>query len=255
MALHDVAAQLERRRPTRAAFPFVLASLALHALALLLLARRTPPAPPPPQRPMELVVVEVQPPPPPPPEPQPEPARPPPPVKVARAQRPPPPAPKERAPPPPNDTPPPEQPARTPPLVVGISMSSTTTAGTVAAPVGNTVYGKAEGQAQDPAQVQGYKAPRYVPAYQVDREPQVVNEVKAPYPEEARRAGIEGGVVLSIRIDETGKVTQARVLSGPGYGLNEAALEYIRRYTFRPAVKDGEPVATEIKFTYTFLLD
>jgi periplasmic protein TonB len=248
---------------SRAVALFLLLSLGLHGVAFLLLsgmAERTPPAA---QRPVELVMVEVRrpPPPPPPEEPRPEeppPPRPkapkPPPVKVAQAEKPPPPPPPD-APPPPNDTPPPEAPSKPVPLVVGLSMSSTTSAGSFAAPVGNTTYGKVGERATDPSEVKAYAAPRYVPVYQVDTEPTVASEVKIPYPEEARRAGVEGTVTLSITIDHEGRVVKVTVLSGPGYGLNEAARNALSRFRFKPAVKNGEPVSTEMKYSYTFLLD
>jgi periplasmic protein TonB len=205
-------------------------------------------------QPIQVEIVEVAPPPPPPPppppveQPKPDPPRPPP-VKVARAEKPPPAA------TPPPETSAPEPPKPAPPLVIGISMSSTTTAGAFAAPVGNTSYGKIADKAQDASQVHSYRAPRYVPVYQVDREPQVSNEVKIPYPDEARRAAIEGQVVMSVRIGPSGDVLSVKVLSGPGYGLNEAAATAIRRFKWMPATKNGEPVETEIKYTYTFLLD
>ena len=102
---------------------------------------------------------------------------------------------------------------------------------------------------------EGVAAPQYTPIYQVDREPEVTSEVKIPYPEEARRAGIEGTVTLSITIDPEGKVVAAKIISGPGYGLNEAARDAIKRFRFKPAVKGGEPVSTEMKYSYTFVLD
>ncbi|WP_186817774.1 energy transducer TonB, partial [Myxococcus virescens] len=37
--------------------------------------------------------------------------------------------------------------------------------------------------------------------------------------------------------------------------LNEAARDAIRRFRFKPAIKGGEPVSTEMKYSYTFLLD
>ncbi len=134
-------------------------------------------------------------------------------------------------------------------------MSSTSSAGTFSAPVGNTAYGKVGPTATDPNRVQGYQAKKYAPIYQVDAQPQVLSEVKAPYPDPARRASIEGTVVLSIVINEAGDVVAAKVLSGLGYGLDEAALNAIRKYRFRPATKGGEPVTTELKFSYTFQLD
>jgi periplasmic protein TonB len=247
----------------------LLASLALHGLGALLLSRMEREAPAPVQKPLELVVVEVEPPkPPPPPEPvkEPEPPKPepvkvapkpapkPPPVQVAEAQKPPPPP--SDAPPPPNDTPPPEQPPKPAPLVVGISMSSTSSAGSFAAPVGNTLYGKTADRPTDPDKVQAYSAPKYTPLYQVDQQPRVLVDPKVPYPEEARRAGMEGSVVLAITIDPEGKVVAAKVVKGNlGYGLDEAALKGIRAFHFSPATKNGEPVSTTINFTYTFLLD
>src|SRR5262249_4331222 len=126
------------------------------------------------------------------------------------------PKPREEAPPPPNQEPPPEAaPPPQAPLVVGLSMSSTTTASGFAAPVGNTLYGKAPEKASPPSEVRAYSAPRYTPLYQVDSEPVLISDVRM-YPEEARRAGIEGTVTLSITIDVEGEVVNARVLKGPG---------------------------------------
>ena len=260
MVLDDRAWVLPKRSGNGVLVGFVAGSFALHGLALVGLHAR-PAERPVAQRPVEMVMVEVQKPPPPPPvpeEPKPEPPPPPkarvrpPPVKVAEAPKPLPPPPVD-APPPPNETPPPD--AKPAPLVVGLSMSSTTSAGSFAAPVGNTLYGRTADKAKAPQEVKAYSAPKYTPIYQVDREPELANEVKIPYPEEARRAGIEGTVTLSVTVDLDGRVVSARVLNGPGYGLNEAARNAILRFRFRPAIKGGEAVSTEMKYSYTFLLD
>jgi protein TonB len=248
---------MERRSPWTAAMLAV--SLLVHGAMLAYLARRQPTRVEALQKPVELVMVEVEPPKPPePPPPPPEkPKARPPPIRVARPEIPPPPPPVNEPPPPPppNDAPPPDAPPEKPVLVVGISMSSTTTSGSFAAPVGNTLYGKTEKQAVDPNEVKAYSAPKYMPIHQVDSEPKVDKDYKAPYPDEAKRAGVEGTVVLSVKVDAEGKVVAARVLSGPGYGLNEAALDAIKRFKFHPAIKNGEPVSTELKYLYTFLLD
>ncbi|WP_426756895.1 energy transducer TonB [Myxococcus sp. Y35] len=244
---------------------FLFVSLGIHVGGFWALgdgASRSRPAAP---RPVEMVMVEVQNPPPPPPleepKPEPEPPKPPPPkpravkpppVKVAEAPKPLPPPPVD-APPPPNEAPPPA--AKAAPLVVGLSMSSTTSAGGFAAAVGNTLYGKTGPTAKAPQEVKAYRAPKYAPIYQVDSEPTVASEVKIPYPEEARRAGVEGTVTLSITIDHEGRVVAVKILKGPGYGLDEAARDAIRRFRFKPAIKGGEPVSTEMKYSYTFLLD
>jgi protein TonB len=252
---------LPPRRSQQWALVFVLASLGLHGAGLFALSRMKERSPADIQKPLELVMVEVQkPPPPPPPKEEPKPPEPPkvkpppkpPPVKVAQVEKPPPPPP-EQAPPPPNEPPP--EPTKPVPLVVGISLSSTTSVGGFAAPVGNTAYGKVDDKAKAPSEVKDYAAPKYTPIYQVDSEPKVASEVKIPYPEEARRAGIEGTVTLAITIDTEGKVVAAKVVSGPGYGLNEAARDAIKRFRFKPAIKGGEAVSTEMKYAYTFLLD
>ncbi|WP_141276527.1 energy transducer TonB [Myxococcus sp. CA005] len=239
-AVLDNAPTPRRDRSLAVVGVFLLVSLGIHVGGFWALgegASRTLPAA---RRPVEMVMVEVVKPPP---------------VKVAEAPKPLPPPPVD-APPPPNDTPPPPEPqAKPPPLVVGMTMSSTTSAGSFAAPVGNTAYGRTGPTAKAPQEVKAYSAPKYAPIYQVDSEPTVASEVKIPYPEEARRAGVEGTVTLSITIDHEGKVVAVKILKGPGYGLNEAARDAIRRFRFKPAIKGGEPVSTEMKYSYTFLLD
>ncbi|MFN7130483.1 MAG: energy transducer TonB [Myxococcales bacterium] len=216
-----------------------------------------------------LVVEQPKPPEPPPPppeppkeEPKPEPVKPKP-VKVARVlppppkdAPPPPPQLKEVEPPPPNETPPPDAKPNAP-VLVGISMTSTSTAGGFAAPVGNTLYGATARVAPKPEEVKPYASAtgRYVPPYKVSTLPELVGEVKAPFPEEARKLGMEGEVLLKLTIDATGKVVAARVLKGAGYGFDEAALQAVKKFRFKPGTEGGEAIITEINYTYTFLLD
>ena len=232
-------------------------SIGAHVAGILVLPERLSMIGPP--RRVEMEFYEPPPPPPPPKEEEPEPPKPeppkiklkPPPVKLAEA----PPPPKEEAPPPPNDTPPPETPQKPVPIVVGISMSSTTAAGGFAVQVGNTTYGKASDKVVDPSQVKAYAAPKYVPPGGADTEPVPLGEIRVPYPDEAKKAEIEGSVRLRVNVDETGVVTDVQVISGPGYGLNEAAREALRKFKFKPATKGGEAVGTTLIYTYTFLLD
>jgi protein TonB len=140
------------------------------------------------------------------------------------------------------------------PLVVGISMSSTTAVGGFAVGVGNTTYGKAQAPV-DPDTVKPYAAPRYLPPGSADSEPQVLSEVKVPYPEEAKKGEVEGSVRLKVTLEPTGEVKEVVVLSGPGYGLNEAARAALRRFRFKPATKGGEAVGYTFIYTYTFELN
>jgi len=158
-------------------------------------------------------------------------------------------------PPPPNETPPPETPrARAAPRV-GLSLSSTTTAGGLAVGVGNTLYGKPSEVAADPAEVKPYAPDRTEPPARLSARPRLVERPEIPYPKEARNAGVAGQVVLLLRIDGAGRVAGARVLADPGSGLGEAARQAALRFRFTPALLEGEPVETEIRFTYTFVLE
>ncbi len=225
-------------------------SVVVHVVTLWLLPKDRP-------REVNTTVIEMveykppEPPPPPPPkEEEPKPPEPPkvkpPPVKVATVKPPPPPD----TPPPPND-PPPEPSDKPPPLVVGISLSSTSAAGTFAVGVGNTTYGKAD-KVVAPEQVKAYAAAKYAPPGTADVDPMVEREFKGEYPPEAKKNDIEGIVVLRVTVDSTGAVSEVKVLKGPGYGLNEAAREWILKTRFKPAVKNGEAVATTITYNYRF---
>lgn len=90
---------------------------------------------------------------------------------------------------------------------------------------------------------------------EVTRFPKVAKEVKASYPAEAKKAGVDGAVVLDVLIDRSGKVRDVRVISGPGFGLNESAIEALKQFEFQPAQKGSESVAVKIRYTYRFKLD
>jgi protein TonB len=66
--------------------------------------------------------------------------------------------------------------------------------------------------------------------------------VQAKYTKDARQGEIEGLVRIEVTVSETGHVIATRVLSGLGYGLDEAALDAARRCVFEPATLCGRPV-------------
>jgi len=233
-------------------------SVGIHLAGLVLLPER--PLPKPLQnRPVEMEIVHIAPPPPPEVEPEVEPPPPPPPPTPA------PPKPVPPRPPPPKPAPPPpphEEAAQLPdkpvPIVAGVTLSSTTEAGSFSAPVGNTSHGAMQGPATRPEDVKPYaaaKADSYALPGEVDVEASVLFEFKPPYPEAARRAGIEGTVRLRLWLDAEGKVQRVRVVRQAGYGLDEAAQEAIMRFKFRPARKGGKPVPINFTFDFHFYLD
>jgi len=79
--------------------------------------------------------------------------------------------------------------------------------------------------------------------------PKAVNTPDPPYPEEARKKGIEGKVTLLIVIDVNGKVSQAKALSGPKE-LVPSALAAVKLWQFEPAA--AAPVTTTVEIEYGF---
>jgi TonB family protein len=88
----------------------------------------------------------------------------------------------------------------------------------------------------------------------VDYRPKVISGVDADYSEEARRKKISGMVIVSLVVDEEGLPTQVKVIQGIGYGLDEKAVDAVRQYRFRPAMKDGKPVACPLQIDVSFRL-
>ncbi len=74
-----------------------------------------------------------------------------------------------------------------------------------------------------------------------DQPPVVIKRVHPVYPEMARQAELEGVVVLKVAIDESGQVREVLVLQSVE-GLDEAALDAIYQWQFKPAEQRGVPV-------------
>ncbi len=85
-------------------------------------------------------------------------------------------------------------------------------------------------------------------------DPVKVHEVKPQYTEIARKARIEGVVILQATIDRNGDVTDVKVLKGLGLGLSEAAAAAVRQTKFRPATLNGKPVGVYYNLTVNFQL-
>jgi protein TonB len=74
------------------------------------------------------------------------------------------------------------------------------------------------------------------------------------YSEEARKAKYQGTVVLWIVIDAAGTVTDCRVVKPLGLGLDEKAIETVRTWKFKPAMKNSTPVPVKVSVEVSFRL-
>lgn len=86
--------------------------------------------------------------------------------------------------------------------------------------------------------------------------PELASQSQLQYPPIALRQRVEGVVELSVLVDEKGSVADAQVVRGAGgrAGLNEAAVESVKRRKYRPATKDGVPVKVWISVSVKFQL-
>lgn len=88
-----------------------------------------------------------------------------------------------------------------------------------------------------------------------DDPPVAMSPIRPIYPEIAQEAGIEGVVVVQAFIDEKGRVKETLILKGvPNTGLDDAAMEAIRKTRFRPAKQRERAVGVWISIPVNFKL-
>jgi TonB family protein len=84
--------------------------------------------------------------------------------------------------------------------------------------------------------------------------PKLLHFVDAEYPKEARAQGLSADVLLRLRVEADGSVSEADVVEPQGHGFDEAAVAAARQFVFEPARRDGKPIAVRIPFKYSFTL-
>ncbi len=74
------------------------------------------------------------------------------------------------------------------------------------------------------------------------------------YPEIARRAGIQGRVVVQIVIDTEGHPRNPQIVRSVGGGLDEAAIKAVMQMRFTPGMQRGRPVNVQYTIPVQFRL-
>jgi protein TonB len=88
-----------------------------------------------------------------------------------------------------------------------------------------------------------------------DRQAEPLDAPPPPYPLSARRRGLEGRVQLRIGIDANGRVETVDVAASSGSEtLDDAAIDAVRRWRFRPERRGGESRAATIVVPIRFQL-
>lgn len=85
--------------------------------------------------------------------------------------------------------------------------------------------------------------------------PVVIYRVEPVYTEKARKAAITGIVIVEVIVDEAGVVKDAHVLKPLPFGLDEAAIDAVKKWRFRPGTLNGKPVEVLFNFPLKFQLD
>ena len=92
------------------------------------------------------------------------------------------------------------------------------------------------------------------PADEVQK-PEILTQIPPQYPVAARRAKVEGKVILESVIDRAGNIINLRTLQGQPMGLDLAATEAVCGWRFKPAILNGEPVKVYYVLTVNFKVD
>ncbi len=89
-----------------------------------------------------------------------------------------------------------------------------------------------------------------VPLWAVDIRPKAVNKFHLTVTDLALRNRLRGTIYVEVSIDETGSVTDAKVVKAlnPDYGMNDAVRRAALKLRYTPALKDGVPVKTTLTF-------
>jgi protein TonB len=95
--------------------------------------------------------------------------------------------------------------------------------------------------------------PKFGDQIEVEVLPAAFESVAPSYPEEARKAGVEGTVMVQALVLRDGSVGATRVVSSVP-GLDDAAMAAVRGWHFKPAMAKGRPVAVWVAVPVRFRL-
>jgi len=84
-----------------------------------------------------------------------------------------------------------------------------------------------------------------------DQRPVPIVRAEPQYPAFAREARVSGTVVLHVLVGEDGRVQNLNVVQSV-LSLDEAAVQAVKQWKFKPALKGGLPVAAWFEVPFTF---
>jgi len=84
--------------------------------------------------------------------------------------------------------------------------------------------------------------------------PVAIYKVEPDYSDEARKAKLQGAVILEGIVGTDGNVYEIKIVQALGLGLDEKAVEAVKNWRFQPGMKEGKAVATRVEFEIHFRL-
>jgi protein TonB len=87
---------------------------------------------------------------------------------------------------------------------------------------------------------------------ELEKRPEPVAQVPPQYPPELRKARIEGLVTVAFVLNEDGRVEDPRVEASSRAEFEKPALEAIRKWRFRPGIKEGKAVRSFVRVPIRF---
>jgi protein TonB len=94
------------------------------------------------------------------------------------------------------------------------------------------------------------------PAVAQKVEPPVPVRTASPdYPPELRREGVSGLVMVKCSIDEQGNVTEAEIEKSSNAAFEKPAVAAVKKWKFKPAKQDGNPVAIKVSIPIKFVFE
>jgi TonB family protein len=84
--------------------------------------------------------------------------------------------------------------------------------------------------------------------------PKKITAPQPRYTEEARKARIQGTVILQAIVDADGKISNIKIIKGLPLGLDLSAIETVKEWLYEPATREGLPVAVYMNLMINFSL-
>ncbi len=88
-----------------------------------------------------------------------------------------------------------------------------------------------------------------------DKPPVPIKQAKPVYPDIARKAGLQGTVIVKLWIDKEGKVKRAEILKSDSDVFNQPAIDAAMQFVFTPALQRDRPVPVWLSMPFRFRLE